>query len=408
MEELLRQAAENYPLNTDSANWEDLRSRMNNRNAESVSKEKDNRRWLLLLLLLPLAFGIYRYVPFGGTKHQPDNGNQPVEKKTALQPASTSQPVITNQQVPAQAEKINTPAYQPANTIAKNISFTPRRSTKPLLHAQINREPDQASTDQNNIPPLNDNKEKPAPVVVTGGNETGVEKIIGEKVAEPQKDVTANKELPSNDNPAAAKKGRSKSAKDHFVYAGIVGGPDLSLIKFQELRKAGVNIGILTGYQMNRWSVEAGFLWNKKYYGSKGEYFSTKKINLPSTAKIMQVEGNCKMTEIPVSVQYTFIAGKKSKWKADAGISSYFMKQETYKYTIVSTGQPYPYKKTYNNDSSFTLATANAGISYNRQLGRGIQLRLEPYVKIPLKGVGIGSLPITSLGINVALTKKIF
>jgi hypothetical protein len=48
------------------------------------------------------------------------------------------------------------------------------------------------------------------------------------------------------------------------------------------------------------------------------------------------------------------------------------------------------------------------GFAYSRQLGKSGSLRIEPYIKLPVKGLGIGSLPIMSSGINVGLIKKIF
>ncbi len=50
----------------------------------------------------------------------------------------------------------------------------------------------------------------------------------------------------------------------------------------------------------------------------------------------------------------------------------------------------------------------NVSVGYNRTLNKVGTLRIEPYLKIPIKGIGIGNLPITSTGLNIGITKKIF
>ena len=83
------------------------------------------------------------------------------------------------------------------------------------------------------------------------------------------------------------------------------------------------------------------------------------------------------------------------------------MKSENYDYTIEHTGVQYPRNATYKNSSSNLLAVASIGLGYNHTLAKGTVLRLEPFIKIPVKGVGIGQLPIMSSGMNIGITKKI-
>ena len=83
------------------------------------------------------------------------------------------------------------------------------------------------------------------------------------------------------------------------------------------------------------------------------------------------------------------------------------MKKEKYDYQVVNNGQQYRYSSTYKNASTNFLAVANFAVGYNKTLKKNISLRLEPYIKIPLKGIGFGSLPIMSTGLNIGVTKKI-
>jgi hypothetical protein len=166
---------------------------------------------------------------------------------------------------------------------------------------------------------------------------------------------------------------------------------------------------LLIGYRFNKKiSVESGLAWNKKYYYSDGGYFNTKNIVLPANAKIINLDGVCKMIEVPVTIKYDFKSSVKTNLSVSGGVSSYFMKSENYNYNIEHTGVQYPRSATYKNSSTNLLAVATIGFGYNRNLGKKTTLRLEPYIKIPLTGVGIGKLPIMSSGMNIGITKKLF
>jgi hypothetical protein len=82
------------------------------------------------------------------------------------------------------------------------------------------------------------------------------------------------------------------------------------------------------------------------------------------------------------------------------------MKKEKYTYDITRNGSRYPYSATYKNSSNHFAAIASLAAGYEKEW-KGMTLRLQPYVKIPLKGMGIGSIPITSTGINIGITKNL-
>ena len=45
---------------------------------------------------------------------------------------------------------------------------------------------------------------------------------------------------------------------------------------------------------------------------------------------------------------------------------------------------------------------------YSRKIGKSTDLRLEPYVKLPLSGLGYGELRFWSTGMHVGVTRKLF
>ena len=91
-----------------------------------------------------------------------------------------------------------------------------------------------------------------------------------------------------------------------------------------------------------------------------------------------------------------------------AGVSSYFMKDESYVYDISHNGYRYPYSYKYKNHSTALLAAINISAGYTYKLGKIADLRIEPFIKLPVNKIGTGKLPIQSAGILVGLTKTIF
>ncbi|MEP6615864.1 MAG: hypothetical protein ABJA57_04765, partial [Ginsengibacter sp.] len=194
----------------------------------------------------------------------------------------------------------------------------------------------------------------------------------------------------------------------HTLYAGIIVSPDISTVKMQHVNKLGMGAGIILGYSFDKMlSVESGILFDKKTYYSKGEYVNTKRIAVPNYSHVKDVNGVCNMIEIPLNLKYNFQHSGRSFFAAAAGVSSYLMQKEVYNYTYDYNTWQAHVQSTYKKSSTDLLAVVNLSLGYNRILSRNTSLFVMPYFKVPLKGVGIGSLPITSTGINIGITHQL-
>jgi hypothetical protein len=113
------------------------------------------------------------------------------------------------------------------------------------------------------------------------------------------------------------------------------------------------------------------------------------------------------MFEIPINVRYNFSLNKKSQWFALAGVSSYMMQKEEYEYLYERYNVQYNSNKYYKASSKDFLSIMNLSVGYEHAVGKWGKVRVEPYIKVPLRGVGIGSLPLTSTGIQAGFTYPI-
>ncbi|HLZ86607.1 MAG TPA: outer membrane beta-barrel protein [Puia sp.] len=493
IDDLLRRASDDYPLRTDSSNWDRMAAALEedpNPDPAYIFATQDNRRsrrFLWLFLLLPLAgAGYYTWHQSGhgtfanghknvATKNvatdngtRPDNGthtdngtrtdNAPAAGQSngagnngapaATTPAATNHNNGAGATTPATDANIapNQPANRPSvthnnpatvksttpvtstnsattSTISahpltatagnnRSTSTTPARSTRAVGHDRFaagrTTYPDATNTANTN--PANANRQTPSTPIASAFTlrysdiDQQRARIAGAwnlsvdvKAPAIQKDTT--------------KKKASPKAKTSYFYAGILGAPDFSTVKFQKTKGAGATFGILIGYAFNdRWSIETGAYLDKKRYYTDGEYFSKDKINLPTNIDLLNVDGACYMWEIPLNVRYTFNQGAKTRWFATAGLSTYLMNRENYSYAAkyYNGTQTWTSTKDLKTPSQYPFSIIGLSAGFEQRLGKLGNLRVEPYVRIPLGGIGTGSLPIMSAGVNVGITRRLW
>ena len=56
----------------------------------------------------------------------------------------------------------------------------------------------------------------------------------------------------------------------------------------------------------------------------------------------------------------------------------------------------------YRNSSRYFAATIDISLGYEHTIGNhNNKIRIEPYVQIPLKGIGVGTLPVLGTGLHI-------
>ncbi|MET0300105.1 MAG: hypothetical protein ABW036_10100 [Flavitalea sp.] len=194
-------------------------------------------------------------------------------------------------------------------------------------------------------------------------------------------------------------------------YIAAMGGVDLTNVRFQKINNIGSQYGGLAGYQFSKkWSIELGFFVDKKYYYTDAEYYDKSGINVNPNSKVLWVDGNCLMFEIPVSVKYDITNTYRSNWFVTAGLSSYFMKKEKYDmlYLYTSSGSTAVHDYEYKNSDKSYFSQLRLTGGYTYKLPRNFGLRIEPYFNLPVSGIGSGKLKLVSAGLNAGIVKRLF
>lgn len=407
MDELFRKAAEAYPLNTGAANWEKVQAAL--AAEEKKPATGGSLRWIAVILpFLLIGLHLNKALLTSRTQYTPAEANTEssvatVSKRSMTKESSTkaekTAPFLQASGSASEAEPV-----QHLKGDRLRLRFQPFRPTITELH----------QPPAGNSPVFDDETTAlTLPLLATAITPTSVGTAgvdpspagigeVGEGTITQFLDDSLQVDLSVPHN---RKKATDRSLKKRF-YAGLIGGPDISTVKFQRFSKVGFQAGVMVGYALSdRLAVEAGALTSQKHYFSDGKHYKSS-YYAPSYAKLLTVDGNCRMIELPLAMRYTFSKKKKGAFFATAGIASYIMQGEDYnlEYLYPSSGNIATHNYKYTDKDQYWLATLQLSVGYSTKLGSLSNLRLEPYYALPLKGMGHGRLPVSSFGLRFGVT----
>lgn len=196
---------------------------------------------------------------------------------------------------------------------------------------------------------------------------------------------------------------QKKNISGFYILAAA--GAESSSTKFLSFKNSSIvpAYGAGLGYRFNRrLSVQTGFYAGAKKYIAGPNDYKAKAGTYLSMVKIIKVDANCLVYDVPVSVQYNWLIKPKTNYYASVGISSYIMKKEKYNYTYVryNTLYSYPYEYTKN---SHLFASLQLSLGIEKQVGRKLFVQAAPTFNLPLQGAGEGSVKIFTTRLQVGL-----
>lgn len=207
-------------------------------------------------------------------------------------------------------------------------------------------------------------------------------------------------------SPVQSEKKRPSKLK-RPIEIGIIAGSDFSNVRFKGGDKPGYNVGLSIGYNLNdRWQLSTGAVYTTKKYFAKGEDYKPLNDYWTNYVDMDYLSGECSMWEIPLYIRYNLTTGNRAKWFASTGLSSYLMKREKYEYYYTQNGVYQNRYRDYPSDKKYFLAILHLSAGYEKIINDRFSIQFEPYLKMPLKGVGYGRLQLNSLGTNFSLKYK--
>ena len=222
---------------------------------------------------------------------------------------------------------------------------------------------------------------------------------------ESPKDSTlhANKETKADTTKLIAEEQEKKKDRrlSHLIFIRALASPDFSAINFSSASSMGSNYAFLLEYQINsRLTISTGAIRSMKKYSYDDEITYSGHI-------ADQLDGTCRIIDIPLNVYYSFPSQSKFSFYTGVGLSSYIMQQENYTYTVnyKYSSRSYSTQIDDKNNEWFKVLNLSAGVQY--QLTPRIHLQTEPFLKTSLAGIGEGDVLLNSLGVFFGLKYKI-
>jgi len=457
IEDMYRDFAEKYPLKAGESDWDEFSQKMSK--ASSPERRppagfsgygggvfKRRLSAIAALLLITLTILLVKVYQPGKTRHVKQTAGE--KSATATAPVKPGNDTITKKDVnnttAQQSVTSNNAVKQNAATLVNTVTSNNAASAsgKNIKNSAVNKIAIASK------PAFSANNQSAKFKVLNSGGKTGstqteINRQTAPLASQPANSITENntaatsKTTPANDgSPVDNTKGDTKATGESnihlnntttsktdavapakspitintkfrkYFYVSLLFGPDLSTVKYQNIKGPGLSGGIMAGYQFTKkLSVETGFLLDRKLYYSDGKYFNKSSVNLSAPGdNILSVDGDGTLFEIPVAVRYSFAGNKNHNLFVSAGMSSYFIQKERYDLSVQHTNGMRHHQHDDDDDFTNIFSVVQASVGYELKLNQRNFLRIEPYIKVPLSGIGKGSLPLTSNGVYINFT----
>jgi len=404
MDEIFQEAADNYPLQTNTADWNAVRQKLHaNETKGKGSVIYNEGKWIALFLLLLIPISLIDTEYFKVQNKQVQTVVKVEDKKIKSSDVAKTNNLINEagQDEQGNTEKINQPFSQD-DSWRKGIDYISMQKHK----ADEQKKPVIAS-----IPSkigYNDLNEFYIPGDLSGDvmikDRSTILAKVSSELSENNQDINTSAKTNKVESKKSSKESNSKLGR---FYIGAVIAPELISVKFQPVKRTSFNLGVLIGYSLSdRIGLELGVTLAHKYYYTNGKYIAPNSIRRDNST-ILNVDAFTSITEMPLTLQYTIKKEKNTRFFASVGCVSYVIHKEHYDYTYTKNGEEKQSIRYSNKASNNWFSNAQVSVGYQYNVNKICNVVIEPYYRIPLKGIGISDLPITSIGINFALTKNL-
>jgi len=442
MDDIIRDAANQHHPAYDDQAW----SKMENLLDKQLPQKKDKRRYALFFLLFLLlgSGGFFAYVH----THKNDSvqavtasqHNSSGQSNTTTSIASPNNSTTADNKMAAPATEINSEANPTTSgtsnnniavPIASNIKTNTAINLKPEHKQFTHKTRARFKSSIHNADIGNDNTD----------NETGKQTETTDDIVSDNKPISSSQSIAianvivKNDNPIvsssmdslhkindtvaqpivasaqkpSADKKNGHTFKNNFAITASV-GPGLSYVGLEYLGKTTFTYGAGIAYaESKKFTLRTGFYVSSKIYSANPSDYHPPKTFWTYYPDLQKIDANCKVYEIPVNLTYNFKQVKKHNWFAAAGLASYIMKNENYGYYSENTSGQTQYADadvSNQNKNIFSILTFSGGYQYH--INSRFSVMAEPYIELPLNGIGFGKINLNSTGLLFTIVVKPF
>ena len=384
---------------------------------EKMPQKKDKRKifWIVFTFLLFLITGSLLFINYSGLDKQVAISP---EKNTPVNLINNNNDSVSNRTITKANKSPNLIQPSLLNSSYKKLNQNTKRAEEKINKAAISKSPipykDLENKDRSTFKATNSEKNN-SPEQQDNSMSAGTT-----KKDEPQANVTQPKGNEENNLLLKETKKSNSNKKinvlkkeNKFINSfalNFSSGLDASGVDLGNIGKINLAYGAGISYQLNkRLTLRTGFYVEKKIYDAEVSDYHPPVRFWNYYPDLKYIDANCKIYEVPFIINYNFAQTKKHQWFGAVGLSSYFMKKEDYDFfSKNSAGQTSYNSYTINNKNRHYLSSVRLSAGYERKIKNNISILAEPYLNLPLNGVGYGKVKLYSTGVLVTLQVKPF
>lgn len=177
--------------------------------------------------------------------------------------------------------------------------------------------------------------------------------------------------------------------------------PDVNGVGSFQNARVGTNVGLLFSVGFGKkLSITTGAAYSKKPYNTP---FANYHAGYKFKTNPEDVYADCRVLDIPLNVDYKFYNKNRNAFSIGTGLSSYLMLKEKYTYDYADPNAVGPQSFTVINKNRHFLGVLNINATYERELNNRFSLAAQPYLKIPLTGIGNSQVKLQSAGVALGV-----
>ncbi|TGE10149.1 hypothetical protein [Hymenobacter fodinae] len=187
-------------------------------------------------------------------------------------------------------------------------------------------------------------------------------------------------------------------------WVGLVGGPELSGVLPSPSPRAGGTVGVVAEYRLtSRLRVRTGVLRSVKRYGARGSDYRPPTGYWTWRIPVDEVDANCRILEIPLDFRYDLRLRPTYSLYASAGLTTLNLRNERYTYHYELNGDYIARTWSYPKGGTQALQMLRVAAGYERNLTPRWVVQAEPFLNVPLNGVGFGQMRLSSTGLLLGI-----
>ncbi|HKK45493.1 MAG TPA: outer membrane beta-barrel protein [Balneolaceae bacterium] len=394
LERLFQQKAEEYDIPFNEDDWLNLENRL-----DALDRQNTHRRYRRLVAAVAiLAFSILAYFTIEN-QLQIDKLNSQLSSVQSAQQSESNKTGNKNNKPslgkneklgarnrPNKSVTIHTPADQPKTKSKTSLDTTDKTQNKYKSYSFSEQRLDLATAS-----PGFDSRSATTSAIKPSKNK-----------------ISSNALAAASHNESIA----LVNPRDHFgrrnftrVSLGLVMGPDLSTAGgFSNFYDPGYKLGFTLDYNFNsRLGITTGVIRTRTRYTAGSNDYRLPNGYLAGGIQPENTTADCVLLDIPMSLKYNFSSINHSRLYVTAGISTYIMLNEKYRFDYESYQSGSSQGWSGKTGTTYLLSNATLSVGYEVDLLKNWSLRAEPYLKIPVKRVGWGKVDLYSMGTVVSL-----